>query len=116
MQIFQSVAMADREHVLTEKLLQMPMQVDAIGADVEKWDRKGPLDQYLDNLEKEIIREVMISGTRSSLLCKSYGMELISSSSRVPPLACSKSPALSIAPVNPPFVVPNKMPYHRKNS
>jgi arginine utilization regulatory protein len=59
--IMQSVAMADREHVLTEKLLQMPMQVDAIGADVEKWDRKGPLDQYLDNLEKEIIREVMIS-------------------------------------------------------
>ncbi|NBJ75139.1 transcriptional regulator, partial [Neglecta sp. X4] len=43
--IMQSVAMADREHVLTEKLLQMPMQVDAIGADVEKWDRKGPLDQ-----------------------------------------------------------------------
>ncbi len=50
--IMQSVAMADTEHVLTEKLLQMPMQVKAIGADVEKWDRKGPLDQYLANLEK----------------------------------------------------------------
>ena len=37
------------------------MQVKAIGADVEKWDRKGPLDQYLANLEEEIIREVMIS-------------------------------------------------------
>lgn len=59
--IMQSVAMADTEHVLTEKLLQMPMQVKAIGADVEKWDRKGPLDQYLANLEKEIIREVMIT-------------------------------------------------------
>lgn len=59
--IMQSVAMAEKEHVLTERLLQMPMQVKAIGADVEKWDRKGPLDQYLANLEEEIIREVMIS-------------------------------------------------------
>ena len=59
--IMQSVAMADTEHVLTEKLLQMPMQMKAIGADAEKWDRQGPLDQYLANLEKEIIREVMIT-------------------------------------------------------
>ena len=49
------------EHILSEKLLQMPMQVHAIGEDVEKWDRKGPLNEYLANLEKEIIREVMIS-------------------------------------------------------
>lgn len=59
--IMQSVAMADKEHVLSEKLLQMPMQVKAIGADVEQWDRKGPLDEYLANLEEEIIREVMIT-------------------------------------------------------
>lgn len=59
--IMQSVSMADREHILSEKLLQMPMQVHAIGEDVEKWDRKGPLNEYLANLEKEIIREVMIS-------------------------------------------------------
>lgn len=59
--IMQSISMADREHVLTEKLLQMPMQIRAIGADAEKWDRKGPLDEYLANLEKEIIREVMIT-------------------------------------------------------
>lgn len=58
--IMQSVAMADREHVLSEKLLQMPMQVKAIGADTDKWDRKGPLDEYLANLEKEIIRGTMI--------------------------------------------------------
>ncbi|MGF6376335.1 arginine utilization regulatory protein [Clostridiales Family XIII bacterium PM5-7] len=58
--IMQSVAMADTEHVLTEKLLQMPMQLKAIGADADKWDRKGPLDQYLANLEEEIIRETMI--------------------------------------------------------
>lgn len=59
--IMQSVSMAGEEHALTEKILQMPMQVKAIGADVEKWDRKGPLDQYLANLEEEIIREVMIT-------------------------------------------------------
>lgn len=59
--IMQSMSMADTEHVLSTKMLQMPMQVHAIGADVDKWDRKGPLDEYLANLEEEIIREVMIT-------------------------------------------------------
>jgi len=59
--IMQAVSMAETEHILTEKLLQMPMQVKAIGADAEKWDRRGPLDEYLANLEKEIIREVMMA-------------------------------------------------------
>lgn len=59
--IMQSLSLAGTEHVMTEKMLQMPMQVHAIGADVDKWDRKGPLDQYLANLEEEIIREVMIT-------------------------------------------------------
>ncbi len=59
--IMQAVAMADTEHVLTEKLLQMPMQKKAIGEDALKWNRQGPLDEYLANLEKEIIREAMIN-------------------------------------------------------
>ena len=59
--IMQAVAMADTEHVLTEKQLQMPMQTRAIGEDALKWDRNGPLDEYLANLEKEIIRETMIN-------------------------------------------------------
>lgn len=59
--IMQSMAMADTEHVLSQKMLQMPMQIHAIGHDVERWDRQGPLDEYLANLEEEIIREVMIS-------------------------------------------------------
>lgn len=59
--IMQSMSLAEGEHVLSSKMLQMPMQVHAIGADVDKWDRKGPLDEYLANLEEEIIREVMIS-------------------------------------------------------
>lgn len=37
------------------------MQIQAIGADADRWDRQGPLDEYLANLEEEIIREVMIS-------------------------------------------------------
>lgn len=59
--IMQSVSMADTDHVLSEKLLQMPMQVKAIGADADKWSRQGPLDKYLASLEEEIIREVMIT-------------------------------------------------------
>lgn len=59
--IMQSMSLADTEHVLSTKMLQMPMQIHAIGADVDKWDRKGPLDEYLANLEEEIIREVMIT-------------------------------------------------------
>lgn len=59
--IMQSIAMAESEHVLNEKLLQMPIQKHALGADVDKWDRKGPLDLYLANLEEQIIKEVMIA-------------------------------------------------------
>lgn len=59
--IIQSISMVESEHVLNERLLQMPMQVQAIGRDLDKWDRKGPLADYMANLEKEIIRGVMIS-------------------------------------------------------
>ncbi|TDP58938.1 sigma-54 interaction domain-containing protein [Aminicella lysinilytica] len=59
--IVQSVSMAETEHVLTDRLLQMPMQVQALGKDIEQWDRQGPLNEYMSNLEKEIIRGVMIS-------------------------------------------------------
>ena len=59
--IMQSMSLASTEHVLSNKMLQMPLQIHAIGADVDKWDRKGPLDEYLANLEEEIIREVMIT-------------------------------------------------------
>lgn len=58
--IMQSVAMAEDEHVLSEKLLQMPIRIGADDRGLSAWDRQGPLDEYLANLEKEIIREVMI--------------------------------------------------------
>ena len=59
--IAQSVAMADTEHVLTERHLQMPSKMDGLEKDVESWQRRGPLNEYMANLEKEIIREVMIT-------------------------------------------------------
>ena len=57
----QSVAMAGSEHVLTSRHLQMPSNMEGLERDVEKWSRKGPLNEYLANLEKEIIREIMIA-------------------------------------------------------
>lgn len=58
--IVQAVSMAGGEHILTEKLLQMPMNTEIIEDDLEKWDKRGALDEYLANLEKEIIRKTMI--------------------------------------------------------
>jgi arginine utilization regulatory protein len=52
--------MAENEHVLSHRLLQMPMDFDEIGEDVEKWDRRGPLPEHMANVEKEIIRETMM--------------------------------------------------------
>ena len=45
--IMQSVSMAENEHVLTEKLLQMPKKVGGMGKDIEKWDGREPLDMYI---------------------------------------------------------------------
>lgn len=59
--IMQAVSMADKEHVLTEKLLQMPSRdMKKLGADAERWDGSTSLDRYLAELEKELIREAMI--------------------------------------------------------
>ena len=38
----------------------MPIRIGADDRGLSAWDRQGPLDEYLANLEKEIIREVMI--------------------------------------------------------
>ncbi len=59
--IMQSVSMADKEHVLSEKLLQMPVKImKKMSADAERWDGSTTLDRYLGELEKEIIKEEMI--------------------------------------------------------
>ncbi len=58
--IIQAVAMAGQEHVLTEKHLQMPIRADVVGSDVAGWKRRGPLREYMESLEKEIIRESLL--------------------------------------------------------
>ena len=57
--IMQAVSMAGSEHVLTAESLTMPTPMAAIGADIGKWDRRGPLPEYLESLEKEMIREAL---------------------------------------------------------
>ncbi|MDD7347750.1 MAG: sigma 54-interacting transcriptional regulator [Clostridiales bacterium] len=58
--IMQSVALAGNEHVLTGKLLHMPMGIKQAGDIAGEWDGTQPLDVYLGNVEKELIRRVMI--------------------------------------------------------
>jgi len=53
------VSMADREHVLSEKLLLMPGSSKK-ARPAHKFDSKVPLDQYLDTIEQQIIKEAMI--------------------------------------------------------
>lgn len=68
--------MADEESELTGKLLQMPMRAEVIGDDIARWQRRGPLTEYMDSLEKEIIRETLldkggnISKTADALMIK----------------------------------------------
>ena len=58
--IMQSVALAGNEHVLTRKLLHMPANIRQVGDVAGQWDGSEPLDIYLNNIEKELIRRTMI--------------------------------------------------------
>ena len=58
--VIQAVSMADDESVLTTKLLQMPMRAEALGDDMANWQRRGPLTEYMESLEKEIIRGTLL--------------------------------------------------------
>lgn len=59
--IEQAVSMADREHVLSEKLLNMPGGVKKSRPAAHKYDAQVPLDQYLDQMEQQIVKEAMIN-------------------------------------------------------
>ncbi len=58
--IVQSISMADNEHVLGPRMLQMPRQAEAAGKDVDRWKGDTALDKYMAEVEKEIIRGAMI--------------------------------------------------------
>lgn len=60
--IEQAVSMADREHVLTEKLLVMPGSSRKGRSAAQKYDDvKVPLDEYLSGIESQIIKEAMVN-------------------------------------------------------
>lgn len=57
--IMQAVAMAGKEHVLTEKHLQMPMDMRAKHIDINN-EESRPLNDYLRIIEIQMIRDAMI--------------------------------------------------------
>ena len=58
--VAQAVALAGGEHVLTEKHLSLPDLKKQAHKEAAKWDGTLALDQYLENTEKEIIRDAII--------------------------------------------------------
>ena len=55
--------------ILTEKLLQMPKNMVKLGQEVERWDKKEPLNVYLEEIEKEMIRSAMIEASGNISKC-----------------------------------------------
>ena len=64
--IVQSISMAENEHVLTDKMLQMPKRVDLMGKDLGNWKRGEPLMEYLADLEESVIRNT-VSAKRGNI-------------------------------------------------
>ena len=58
--IEQAVSMADREHVLTDKMLNMPGQNHKAKNPEIAYDNQMPLNEYLDEVEARIIRAAVI--------------------------------------------------------
>ena len=59
--IEQTVSMADREHVLTEKLLSMPQNSRVPKHPQLGYERDMPLDEYLAAVEERIINEALVA-------------------------------------------------------
>ena len=58
--IIQAAALAGDEHVLSEDLLQMPILAEVSGQDIEGRNTKDSLPDYLEKLEKELLRETLL--------------------------------------------------------
>ncbi len=58
--IEQAVSMADKEHVLTEKILNMPTAIRKIKEPQISYTSQQPLDKYLAAVEARIIRDTII--------------------------------------------------------
>ena len=59
--IEQAVSMADKEHVLSEKNLNMPGVVRKVKSPDISYDREQPLDEYLGAVEARIIRDAIVA-------------------------------------------------------
>ena len=59
--IEQSVSMADREHVLTEKILSMPQNSRVPKHPQLGYEHDMPLDEYLAAVEERIINEALVA-------------------------------------------------------
>lgn len=59
--IEQTVSMADKEHVLTEKLLSMPETGKRVKRPEFDYNADRPLDEYLDAIEERIIKEALVA-------------------------------------------------------
>lgn len=58
--IEQTVSMAEKEHVLTEKLLSMPETSKKAAIHDIDYDAELPLDEYLETIEEKIIKATMV--------------------------------------------------------
>ncbi|MBO4235697.1 MAG: sigma 54-interacting transcriptional regulator [Firmicutes bacterium] len=58
--IIQAVALASDEHVLTDDLLQMPILAEVSRRYIDAWNMNDSLPDYLDKLEKELLRETLL--------------------------------------------------------
>ena len=59
--IEQAVSMADREHILTEKLLSMPGTGKRLKRPEFEYEADRPLDEYLEAIEERIITEALVA-------------------------------------------------------
>ena len=59
--IEQSVSMADKEHVLTEKILSMPQNSKIARHPQVGYEHDMPLDEYLAAVEERIINEALVA-------------------------------------------------------
>ena len=74
--IMGGVSMTDNEHVLAERFLYMPTRAEVVGPPIEKWDRRAPLADYLESIEKEMIRSALLeNGGNISKAARDLGLK-----------------------------------------
>jgi len=74
--ITQAVALAGDEHVIDDDLLQMPILAEVSRKDIDGWNGRDSLPDYLENLEKELLRETLLrEGWNISKAAASLGIK-----------------------------------------